>query len=315
MLGGGAGLTLRGDHDDRLRNELAANPGWLAATVVSLVGLGLLAPSGLYLIGFLGLIIITHEVGHFVVARRSGMVPTELFWGFGPEVVAVRIGGCRYGIKALFLGGYVKLEGMTPASVVPDGFAEPGTYRAASHRGRLATILAGPTVNLVTAFVAFTAAAVVDGQPLTRAVATGTADVWFVVAATGEALWLWVSNLGAYGAALVDGSGSTEAPVRFLSPVGQADISRQAVDLGLGASLQWFGILACAVGAINLLPLPPLDGSHAVVAAAEGFVQRVTGDRSIRFDVARLLPLAYVTVGLLVALSLSALILDVRDLL
>ncbi|MGB5757327.1 MAG: site-2 protease family protein, partial [Acidimicrobiales bacterium] len=105
------------------------------------------------------------------------------------------------------------------------------------------------------------------------------------------------------------------APVRFLSPVGQADISRQAVDLGLGASLQWFGILACAVGAINLLPLPPLDGSHAVVAAAEGFVQRVTGDRSIRFNVARLLPLAYATVGLLVALSISALILDVRDVL
>ncbi|MGB5757762.1 MAG: site-2 protease family protein, partial [Acidimicrobiales bacterium] len=154
MLGGGAGLTLGGDCDDRLRNKLAANPGWLAATVVSLVGLGLLAPSGLYLIGFLGVIIITHEVGHFVVARRSGMVPTELFWGFGPEVVAVRIGGCRYGIKALFLGGYVKLEGLTPTSVVPDGFAEPGTYRAASHRGRLATILAGPTVNLVTAFVA-----------------------------------------------------------------------------------------------------------------------------------------------------------------
>ncbi len=314
VISGGVVSTPREGRQDRLRSTVEANPGWLGATIVSLVGLGLLAPSGLYLIGFLGLIIVTHEVGHFVVARRSGMKPTELFWGFGPEVVALQVGDCRYGIKALFLGGYVKLEGMTPTSVVPEGF-EGGTYRAASHRGRLATILAGPTVNLVTAYVSFTAAAMIDGQPWARAAGTGFADVWFVIAATGEALWLWVSNLGAYGAALLDGSGSTEAPVRFLSPVGQADISRQAVDLGLGASFQWFGILACAVGAINLLPLPPLDGSHALVATAEGVVQRITGDRSIRFNVARLLPLAYLTVGVLVALSVSALILDVRDVL
>ncbi len=290
------------------------NRWWLAAAIGSVLALAMLAPSGLYLIGFLGIIIVTHEVGHFMVARRCGMAPTELFWGFGPEVIAVEHRGTRYGIKALFLGGYVKLEGMTPTSEPPAGFAESGTYRAASHRGRLATILAGPAVNLAMAYLAFAAAALIDGQTWGAAARTGLDDVWFVTSATGQALWTWVTNIGGYVAALLDGSGSTEAPVRFLSPVAQADVSRQAVGLGLSTTLQWFGILSCAIGAINLLPLPPLDGSHAAVAGAEGVVQRLRRDTSVRFNVARLLPLAYLTVGVLVALSVSALVLDIRDL-
>ncbi len=282
--------------------------------VASLVALLIFAPGGLYLIGFLGLIIVAHEGGHFMVARRAGMTPTAFFWGFGPEVVAVQVGPCRYGIKALFLGGYVKLEGMTPSSELPDGFAESGTYRAASHRGRLATILAGPAVNLVMGAGAFTAARTVSGQSLGSAVLDGLADLWFVVVSTVEALSIWASNIGGYAGAVIDETGGTEAPVRFLSPVAQADVSAQAIDLGLSTSLQWFAILSVAVGAINLLPLPPLDGSHAVVAGAEGLYQRIRRDRTARFDVARLLPLAYLTIGALVLLSVSALILDVRDL-
>lgn len=287
---------------------------WLAVAVASLLALAIWAPSGLYLIGFLGVIIVTHELGHLLAARRAGMVPTEFFWGFGPEVIAIQVGPCRYGLKALFLGGYVKLEGMTPTSTIPEDFDEADTYRAATHRGRLATILAGPAVNLSMAVVAFALAALLRGETLPSSVIAGFVDVWRVIAATGEALWIWATNVGGYASALFDGSGNTEAPVRFLSPVGQADVSQQAVDLGLATSLQWFAILSSAVGGINLLPLPPLDGSHAVVAGAEGLYQRLRSDKLVRFDVARLVPLAYLTIGVLVMLSVSALILDVRDL-
>ncbi len=289
-------------------------PLWLAISTVSVLALAVAAPGGLALLGFLGIIIISHEAGHFFVARRAGMRPTEFFWGFGPEVAAVRIGDCRYGLKALWLGGYVKLEGMTPRSTVPDGFPESGTYRAASHWGRLATILAGPVVNLTTALVAFTVAGVLGGSGLLAAGAMAVGDLWFVVSATVDALVTWAVSIGAYTEAVLDGSGTTEAPVRFLSPIGQARVSGQAVTLGLGSSLQWLGILATAVGAINLLPLPPLDGSHAVVAVSERVAQWARRDPALRFDVTRLLPLAYLTIGVLVALSLSALVLDLRDL-
>lgn len=287
---------------------------WAMVAVTSLVALWTWAPGGLQLLGFLGVIIVTHEAGHFFMARRVGMCPTEFFWGFGPEVVAFNLGGCRYGLKALFLGGYVKLEGMTPESELPPGFAESGTYRAASHRGRLATILAGPGVNLVSAVLAFALAAALDGAGAGAAVVEGFEMSWLVISTTVMSLATLVADMAGYLAAVFDWSGTTEAPVRFLSPVGQAAISSRAVDLGAAATLQWFGVLACAIGAINLLPLPPLDGSHGAVAVVEGVVQRFRRDRTVSYNVARLVPVAYFTIGALVVLSVTALVMDLRDL-
>ncbi len=287
---------------------------WAIAAGLSVIALAVFAPSGLHLLAFLGVIIVSHEAGHFLMARRVGMRPTEFFWGFGPDVVSFSVGGCRYGLKALFLGGYVRIEGMTPQSELPPGVDESSTYRAASHRARLATILAGPGVNLASGFVAFALAAVANGSGPGQAVIAAARTTWLVISATGQSLWLLVANLGGYVSAVLDSSGSTEAPVRFLSPVGQAAVSSQAVDLGVGASLQWFGILCCAIGAINLVPLPPLDGAHGAVAVAEGVVQRLRGDRTISIDVSRLIPVAYVTIGALVALSVTALVLDLRAL-
>lgn len=293
---------------------LRSSPGWALVAAGSIALLGWLAPSGLLLLAFLAVVIATHEAGHLTVARWVGMAPTEFFWGFGPEVCSIERGGCRYGIKVLFLGGYVKLHGMTPSAELPDGVEERDTYRAASHLGRLATILAGPFVNIVTAAIVFALAAMVEGASAGAALWSGATDVWFVVAGTAEALWLWASDIGGYVASVSDTSGATQAPVRFLSPVAQAEVSGWAVDNGPATSLRWLGVLSCAVGVVNLVPLPPLDGSHAVVAAAEGLLHRLRPERQIRLDVTRLVPLAYLTVAVLVFLSASALVLDLRDL-
>ena len=293
--------------------RVSVSVGWTLAAVASVVALAVLAPSGLWLLGFLAVVILSHESGHLVVARWAGMRPTEYFWGFGPEVFAVERNGCRYGLKALFLGGYVQLPGMTPTAEIPEGFDEAGTSRAASHRGRVATILAGPAVNLVTAAAAFSLATWLDGEGIVAALRSGPADVWFVASGTVEALWLWGTEIGAYTSSVLDPSGDTEAPVRFLSPVAQAEVSGRVVASGTATTLRWFGVLSCAVGVVNLLPLPPLDGSHAVVALAEAVAQRLLPGRRLRFDVSRLLPLAYLTVAILVVLSASALVLDLRD--
>lgn len=286
---------------------------WGVAAVLSLAVLWAFAPSGLWLLLFIGIIVLCHEAGHLVIARRSGMKPTEFFWGFGPEIIAFERNGCRYGIKAVFLGGYVKLHGMTPSSELPEGVAEEDTYRGATHGGRLATILAGPAVNLVMAVVAFAVAARLAGDTVGGSVVTGFDHLWFVISGTGEALWTWATSIGTYIGSVFDTSGATEAPVRFMSPVSQAEVTGSAIADGWITSLRWFGILSCAIGAVNLLPLPPLDGAHAMVAASEWVSQKLKRDRSVRVDVRRLEPLAYATIFVLVSLSLSALVLDLRD--
>src|SRR6476620_7174806 len=55
-----------------------------------------------------------HEVGHLVPAKRFGVRVTQYMVGFGPTLWSRRRGETEYGVKAVPLGGYVKLVGMLP---------------------------------------------------------------------------------------------------------------------------------------------------------------------------------------------------------
>ena len=57
--------------------------------------------------------IMLHELGHFVAAKRSGMKVTEFFVGFGPRLWSFTRGETEYGVKAVPLGGYCRIIGMT----------------------------------------------------------------------------------------------------------------------------------------------------------------------------------------------------------
>ncbi|MGH2594965.1 MAG: site-2 protease family protein, partial [Actinomycetota bacterium] len=60
------------------------------------------------------LIILLHEGGHYLVARAFGFKVEEYFVGFGPKIWSFKRKGIEYGVKALPLGGYVKIAGMNP---------------------------------------------------------------------------------------------------------------------------------------------------------------------------------------------------------
>ena len=70
-------------------------------------------------IGILSVLVFLHELGHYAVARRVGMRPTEFFIGFGPRLWSFRRGETEYGVKAIPLGGYVRISGMNPHEELP----------------------------------------------------------------------------------------------------------------------------------------------------------------------------------------------------
>lgn len=65
-------------------------------------------------IASLVLAIMLHELGHLLTAKRFGMRADRYFLGFGPTLWSTRRGETEYGVKALPLGGFVKIQGMTP---------------------------------------------------------------------------------------------------------------------------------------------------------------------------------------------------------
>jgi regulator of sigma E protease len=60
----------------------------------------------------LGFLILVHELGHFIVAKATGMRVEEFSLGFGPYIFSRRRGETIYGISAIPLGGYVRVTGM-----------------------------------------------------------------------------------------------------------------------------------------------------------------------------------------------------------
>jgi membrane-associated protease RseP (regulator of RpoE activity) len=102
--------------------------------------------------GALILMIMLHELGHFVMAKRAGMKVTEYFLGFGPRLWSMRRGETEYGVKAIPAGGYVRIIGMSSADVV-DPADEERTYRAKPYRHRLGVAVAGSTMHMIIAAI------------------------------------------------------------------------------------------------------------------------------------------------------------------
>jgi regulator of sigma E protease len=133
----------------------------------------------------LGLLIVVHEFGHFVVAKKSGVGVLKFSVGFGPKLFGKIVGGTEYVLSAIPLGGYVKMVGEDPDSDAED-VADPRI--SFSHQPlwkRAAIVFAGPGFNLLFAFVAFSfvfwvygarvpsevakVGGVMDGMPAARA--------------------------------------------------------------------------------------------------------------------------------------------------
>ncbi len=96
--------------------------------------------------------VMLHETGHFVAAKRFGMKATRYFVGFGPTVWSRWRGETEYGIKALPLGGFVKIVGMTSLDEV-DPEDEARSFRRAPGWQRLIVLAAGSFMHFVIAAV------------------------------------------------------------------------------------------------------------------------------------------------------------------
>ena len=88
------------------------------------------------------LMVVIHEGAHFLAAKAFGMKATEAFFGFGPRIWSMTRGETEYGIKAIPLGGYVRIIGMNPLEEI-DTEDEARTYRTAVFWKKSVVVLAG----------------------------------------------------------------------------------------------------------------------------------------------------------------------------
>ncbi len=153
--------------------------------------------SALVFIFVLGVLVVVHEFGHFIVAKLVGVRVEKFSIGFGPVIFGKTFGETEFCVSLLPLGGFVKLAGESPEDAKGDAWE----FNSKNLFQKFMIVLAGPFMNAFLAFVIFSAIFVV-GQPTlttrigkvmqdTPAKAAGILEGDKIIAVDGQKVTLW----------------------------------------------------------------------------------------------------------------------------
>ena len=130
----------------------------------------------------LGAAVVIHEFGHFIVAKLFKIRVETFSVGFGPRLFGKKWGQTDYRVSAIPLGGYVKLGGdESNAPLEGEGATDIPARRKFDLRPRWQRILvalAGPVMNVITAFTIPLAGALMYGVPLSPAPVVSSIATW-----------------------------------------------------------------------------------------------------------------------------------------
>ncbi|MFH1329549.1 MAG: M50 family metallopeptidase [Actinomycetota bacterium] len=239
-------------------------------------------------------IVMIHETGHFLAARAVGMKATEFFFGFGPRLWSTRRGETEYGVKALPLGGYVRITGMNPLEdVAPED--EGRTYRDKPFWAKSVVVLAGSATHFPLAFLLFYLVASGVGLPvrtttvesvqatlengsLTPAATVGLLPGDTVTALAGEPTPEWADLVDAITARPGE---TVTLGVERAGQMLSVEVTLAAVDDGAGGKRGYLGI-APGTRTERAGPVEGLGEAggalrDAVVASGRGLWDLVTG--------------------------------------
>ncbi|RLC32318.1 hypothetical protein DRH13_01885 [Candidatus Woesebacteria bacterium] len=110
----------------------------------------------------LSVLILAHEFGHYWAAKRAGVLVEEFGLGYPPRIYGKKIGETIYSINLLPFGGFVRLHG----EISQEGVTKPKrSFINKSKKARITVLLAGVTMNLLLAVVAFATVYSFSGIP------------------------------------------------------------------------------------------------------------------------------------------------------
>lgn len=109
-----------------------------------------------------GVIIMIHELGHFLFAKRAGITVHEFSIGMGPSVYKKEKNGTLYSVRILPIGGYVAMEGEDEESDDPNSFGKKSIL------DRFLTIFAGPFFNVILCILLLYVGYLITGVPSTK---------------------------------------------------------------------------------------------------------------------------------------------------
>ncbi len=234
----------------------------------------------------LGVLVVIHELGHFLVARWCGVKVLRFSVGFGRIVWSRRLGDDRieWAIGAIPLGGYVKMADEREGDVAPVDL--PRAFNRQSVGKRIAIVAAGPIANLLLAVLLFagTYVAGIPGQKAllaeppvgTAAAAAGVRDGDLVTAVDDQPVKSWQDLRWR----LLRISGAADAALTIERPDGSH--ATRVLSLASVTSADWEANFMPLLGLKADFGAPVIDEAVAEKPAARAGLK--PGDRIVAVD-------------------------------
>lgn len=204
------------------------------------------------IIFLLGFLILIHETGHFVVAKKLGIVVNEFAIGFGPKIFSKTKDGTNYEVRLIPLGGFVNLEGEEEHS------EKEGSFNKAKVNDRFKVIIAGALVNILFGIVLIVL----------------IVQVRYMMLINSNLLEALKYSINVAGSIIVEFFKSL-----FLLFTGNLDINNFTGPIGISQMVSktsgfvefayLLSMVSISLGFTNLLPILPLDGGKALLIIIE----------------------------------------------
>lgn len=192
------------------------------------------------------LIVLVHEFGHFITARKAGIKVYEFSIGFpfSPRLITLfRYKETAFTVRLLPLGGFVSFS--------QDGDEDAVKLFTSLNNKRALVLSSGSLFNIIFAFICFIPVfAIGKHLSLIDAMLLSTNTVWEILSGTIMFLMNILIGLGTMNG--------------LSGPVGIAAMAGQAASKGILRFFYFTGVLSMSLGIMNLLPLPALDGGHLI---------------------------------------------------
>jgi len=217
----------------------------------------------------LSVLVVVHELGHFLAAKKTGVLVEEFAIGMGPKLFGHQGKETLFTIRAIPIGGFCKMCGEEPqldeeGKIIPkdpDFVPDVRSYESKTQLQKLFILVAGSAMNIIFAWILLFIISLAMGQMnFLHAIANASLNTWRFAGLIFQSFaMLFTGQIGFDNLA---------------GPIGMVSMVGSFMDQGFIMIMAFTAMLSVNLGIINMFPLPALDGGRFFVIIIELITRR-----------------------------------------